>query len=54
MTQVIRIADSSVINKNHYGLVFTVDSDIKNIVKIIILSITNALIKIKWILICLK
>ena len=24
MTQVIRIADSSVINKNHYGFVFTI------------------------------
>ena len=33
MTQVIRIADSSVINKNHYGLVFTVDSDIKKYCK---------------------
>jgi len=29
MTQVIRIADSSVINKNHYGFVFTIGSNIK-------------------------
>ena len=33
MTQVIRIADSSVINKNHYGLVFTIGSNIKKYCK---------------------
>jgi hypothetical protein len=33
MTQVIRIADSSVINKNHYGLVFTIGSNIKKYFK---------------------
>ena len=29
MTQVIRIADCSVINDTHYGLVFTIESNIK-------------------------
>jgi hypothetical protein len=33
MTQVIRIADSSVINKNHYGFVFTIGSNIKKYCK---------------------
>jgi hypothetical protein len=33
MTQVIRIVDSSVINKNHYGFVFTIGSNIKKYCK---------------------
>jgi len=33
MTQVIRIADSSVINKNHYGFVFTIGSNIRKYCK---------------------
>ena len=33
MTQVIRIADSSVINANHYGFVFTIESNIKKYCK---------------------
>jgi len=33
MTQVIRIANSSVINKNHYGFVFTIGSNIKKYCK---------------------
>ena len=33
MKQVIRIADSSVINKNHYGFVFTIGSNIKKYCK---------------------
>ena len=33
MTQVIRIADISVINKNHYGLVFTIGSNVKKYFK---------------------
>ena len=33
MTQVIRIADCSVINKNHYGFVFTIGSNIKKYCK---------------------
>ena len=33
MTQVIRIADSSVINETHYGLVFTIVSNIKKYCK---------------------
>ena len=33
MTQVIRIADCSVINKNHYGFVFTIGSNIKKYFK---------------------
>jgi hypothetical protein len=33
MIQVIRIADCSVINKNHYGLVFTIESNIKKYCK---------------------
>jgi hypothetical protein len=33
MTQVIRIADCSIINKNHYGLVFTIESNIKKYCK---------------------
>ena len=33
MTQVIRIIDSSVINANHYGFVFTIGSNIKKYCK---------------------
>ena len=33
MIQVIRIADCSVINKNHYGFVFTIGSNIKKYCK---------------------
>jgi hypothetical protein len=33
MTQVIRIANSSVINETHYGLVFTIESNIKKYCK---------------------
>jgi hypothetical protein len=33
MKQVIRIADSSVINKNHYGFVFTIGSNVKKYCK---------------------
>lgn len=33
MTTVIRIADISVINKNHYGFVFTIESNVKKYFK---------------------